>query len=78
MKRARIRKLIDGQFVAEEWRLWWPFWLAIDLHNPEFTWVPGNAFYHECVGTMQRCIAALAARGHSFAEDFSANHIPIK
>lgn len=60
----RIRRLIDGRYVAEQ-RLGWIFrrWEGIDLQSPGFTWMPGSRFYKDCIGTREQCINALALFG---------------
>lgn len=65
MPKYRIRQLINGKFVAELKRGFWPFvyWTAIDLREPKFTWSPSSAWYRDCMGTEEECKRALASRG---------------
>jgi hypothetical protein len=60
----RIRKLIDGRYIAERFvrdRLAGGEWRGIDISNHEYIWP--EKYMHYCVGTMKQAIIALACRG---------------
>lgn len=61
--RHRIRKLLDGRYVAEE-RTCLFFWEAIDLSHPQFKWKRGSNLYRCCIGSREDAIKAIAARGY--------------
>ena len=62
----RIRKLINGQYLAEvECGWFFEYWKAVDLISPKFTWNPGDFCFQDCIGSYEKCVEAISYRGFS-------------
>jgi hypothetical protein len=59
---ARVRRLINGKYVAEVWN-WWS-WYGVDVGGPCFLCTPNHFDYCRCiVNTVEEAIDVLASRG---------------